>query len=496
MCSEYVNTFAKDIYFWIRKISYFKWKNPKKCRTNKQQVTTQYNKPFVNLMLILFGAIILLFFAFNNNYPLVYPDSGTYIYSGFEMKIPIDRPIFYGLFLRHMSLATSLWYVVFAQSVILTYLLYIVFRVNFNKTMFRVYFIVSIFILTFTTGISFNVSMLTADIFTSLLFLSFYLILFPSNLSRRENWFVHFIFILSLFTHNSHIGILFVTLICITVLQVLRKELDLQFPFSIKRVLYTACAFIFAVLMIPCINYVIGKKFVISESSHIFIMHKLNDEEVLEPYLNENCEKYNYSICQFKDKLPWDLLWDPRSPITKDGDWNRFKEEDNRIILDILTTYKYSKKIFLKRIQQTFRQLFNFDTGDAPADDMINPPLNEINHRFNDEKKEFLSSQQVNKKLNFNILNYIQSIFIFLSILIFALILLLKINWLDIKIKAAILILLIYEFSNALVCSTLAIVLDRFQSRVIWLLPLFALIILFKYIESNGVIFKMKAERK
>ncbi len=454
---------------------------------SNQQSTTKDNNTIANIVTILLGSIILLFFAFSNNYPLVYPDSGTYINSGFEMKIPIDRPIFYGLFIRHMSLATSLWYVVFAQSLILTYLLYLLFRENFNRSTFRIYFIVAIFILTLTTGISFNVSMLTADLFTSLLFLSFYLILFATNLNKKDKLFVHFIFVLSLFTHNSHISILFITLICIAILYGFKNKLNLQFPFNFKRILYTASAFLFAILLIPCMNYFIGKKFIISQSSHVFIMHKLNDDEVLEPYLDEYCEKKQYAICEFKDKLPWDLIWDPNSPITKDGDWNKFKEEDNRIIRDILTTYKYSKKIFLKRIQQTFRQVFNFDTGDAPTDDMINPPLNAINQFFNDEKKEFLSSQQVTKKLNFNLLNYIQSVTIFLSILIFVLIFLLNIKWLDAKFKSAILILMIYEFSNALVCSTLANVLDRYQSRVIWLIPIFALIALFKFMDLNRV---------
>ncbi|MFK8101257.1 MAG: hypothetical protein AB8G15_01985, partial [Saprospiraceae bacterium] len=61
------------------------------------------------LLTILLGTIILLFVAFYNGYPLVYSDTGTYIQSGFELFVPVDRPLTYGLFLRYTSLGISPW---------------------------------------------------------------------------------------------------------------------------------------------------------------------------------------------------------------------------------------------------------------------------------------------------------------------------------------------------------------------------------------------------
>ncbi len=45
--------------------------------------------------------------------------------------------------------------------------------------------------------------------------------------------------------------------------------------------------------------------------------------------------------------------------------------------------------------------------------------------------------------------------------------------------KLAILVLIIYLVANAFVCATFSNVLERYQSRVVWLLPIFALIICF-----------------
>lgn len=39
---------------------------------------------------------------------------------------------------------------------------------------------------------------------------------------------------------------------------------------------------------------------------------------------------------------------------------------------------------------------------------------------------------------------------------------------------------MVFEICNAFICSSFSTVLDRYQSRIIWLIPLFALIILFQ----------------
>ncbi|MCC6186456.1 MAG: hypothetical protein IT256_04820, partial [Chitinophagaceae bacterium] len=70
---------------------------------------------------ILLSAFVLMFFAFFDNFPIVTGDTGSYISSGFSLKPPIDRPIFYGLFIRFTSLGASVWLTVFVQCFILAY---------------------------------------------------------------------------------------------------------------------------------------------------------------------------------------------------------------------------------------------------------------------------------------------------------------------------------------------------------------------------------------
>ena len=408
------------------------------------------------------------------------------------MKIPIDRPIFYGIFIKYLSLMSSLWYVIFFQSIILSLLIYLLFREFFSKNTFGIYYLISLFILTFTTGISFNVSMLTPDIFTSFLFITFYLILFGKNLSKFENVVISIIFIFSLFTHNSHFFILFIVLGILLLLFALRNRIIINFPFSFNRFVSLLSLFILSIVLFPIMNYLIDKKFIFSQATHVFLMHKMHDDSILQPYLQENCEKNKYYICDYKDNLPWDLIWDSKSPITKDGDWNKYKHEDNEILIDILTTYKYSKMFFLKSFHQTFKQFFSFSTGDAPSGEMTKPSEIEINKYFNDEMREFLVSRQVLEKIDFKSLNHIQIITIFLSIVSLFIIVFNNLILQDERFKMSILVLVIYLFSNAYICCTFSNVLDRYQSRVVWLLPIFALIIFFKAFEQ--LIAKIKAK--
>jgi hypothetical protein len=76
------------------------------------------------LLIILLGAVGLCYLAWYNRFPLTYSDTGTYIIHGFETKIPVDRPIYYCLFIRHISMAASLWFVILTQGIFLSYLLY------------------------------------------------------------------------------------------------------------------------------------------------------------------------------------------------------------------------------------------------------------------------------------------------------------------------------------------------------------------------------------
>jgi len=56
------------------------------------------------ILVLCIGTLILSLIGLYNGYPLVYSDTGTYIYSGFDKFIPLGRPVTYGLFLSFFYL--------------------------------------------------------------------------------------------------------------------------------------------------------------------------------------------------------------------------------------------------------------------------------------------------------------------------------------------------------------------------------------------------------
>ena len=151
------------------------------------------------------GAVLLCFWAFYNHYPLLNPDTGTYLFSGYKLEVPNDRPIFYGLFVRATSLSTTGWFTIAVQSLMVSGVLYLFLK---HFTPFRHLPLAHLLLLiglTFATGLSVSVSQIMPDIFTPLAFLCIALLLFASGLSRWRLVFLFSCLFISLIAHNSHL---------------------------------------------------------------------------------------------------------------------------------------------------------------------------------------------------------------------------------------------------------------------------------------------------
>lgn len=164
-----------------------------------------------NILNITIGGLILCLVALYNGFPLVYTDTGTYIGSGFSGDVPIDRTIFYGLFIKHTSVGLSPWLTVLAQSLLLSWVLYRFSKLIFGKEVKDFQFSLVLLLTCLTTGLSFNASILIPDVFTSICALSAYLLLFDTFKSKYSEIFVITVFCFSLSTHLSHIPIALIT---------------------------------------------------------------------------------------------------------------------------------------------------------------------------------------------------------------------------------------------------------------------------------------------
>ncbi len=453
------------------------------------------------ILFLIIAVILLTIPAFYNGYPLVYSDTGTYVWSGKTLSVPIDRPITYGLFIAAVSFMSSMWAIIFAQNLILAFVLYEVISVFIpedDKRFLWTYFGITLF-LTLFTGMAWYSNTVMPDIYAPIFVLIIFILLYKKSLAKWETVLLYFLLVFSLAVHLSHLLIAVFLMGCIFILYKffgLFRELDLG---RLTRVFVVV---VLSWLVIPTINYIIEKNFILNKSSHTFFVAHLSHAGILEKFLRENCDKPEYqnnSLCKFKDKIPRDLagfLWDEKGIVQQTDGWKN-KKDYNQVIKGVLTNPKYLYLVIHRGIIYGFIQLFRNKVGEGlSAYNENSAPYYVVKGYFYNELNDYFNSRQ-NKwngiNLKFDTINTIHSFLLIVSL--FLLIFLLttgKINEIDNLSRALLYISLFAIVINSFVTASLQNPYDRYQARIVWLL---LLTMIFIIIKNRKVIFNKLFDR-
>jgi len=417
------------------------------------------------------GAFMLLFAAFMNGFPIVYSDTSTYLASGFELETPFDRPIMYGLFLRFSSLnGVSLWFTIFCQGLLVSYLIFQLLGLCVPHLKSVISTFVSIIgILSILTSLSWTVSQLIADVFTPILILAFTLLIIGQP-TKRFRMLLYVIFFLATSTHLSHISF---NIILILVMLVIRQ---LKFIGVKEHIDWQPLVLCFFITVLSFLT--MGSA--LSKSKHGFLMGALVEHGIAKEYLDENCEDNLYRFCAYKDSLPdkaWKFLWEEDSPFYKMGGWRGTKAEFNEIIYNTLTSRKYIFLHIRESIKATVDQLTKFKIGDGNGSFLHGTLLHRrVQLYFEHETVHYETSLQNRLRLNF--LGW-YSILLYAFMVISAMLLLfvsIKIRRQNTTLFSVILVVIMSILINAWASGTLANAIDRLGAKVMWLLPLIAII--------------------
>ena len=354
----------------------------------------------INLLQIIIGGLILSGAAIYNKYPLVAPDSATYIISAFKLELNDVDAIMYSFFIRLFSFNNSLWAVIFTQSFLFSFILYkfikLFEKININK----IFFLIILFI-SFFTGVSWYSSMIMTDIFTGIAFMAMLIIYFKKKLNIFELFSFSIIIIFSILTHKSHF-ILFPFLIisAIIIFYLVNKNIRLN-----KRIFVIIALIILSWPLNIIINHSLSGEAEMKSSSHIFIVARLNQTNMLKKVLDEYCDEKDFCICEYKDELPvyrGVFKWDKeKSPVYKCGAWEGTKKEFKEIIKLSFSTPKLVFWHISDAMQATFEQLIQFRVGRLFSNQSKGYASESINKYFNSEYSQFLTSKQNIDTINF-----------------------------------------------------------------------------------------------
>ncbi len=438
------------------------------------------------ILSIFFGAFILCIPSIYNGYPLVYSDTCTYIDTGFKSVTPLDRPLTYGLFVRHSSLAFSLWFTIVAQSLLVASMVYMFMETFFQARKLAMIYVFSIMCLTFFTGIGWYSCQVMPDTFAPVLALSVVFLALNKKMHLAKLIAVSIIMVFSAATHFSHLVLsaAFSALFLGTGLLFYIRKKNVVIPF--KRIFLITGLCITAWFYVLILHYTHEGGFRLSRGKHVFLMSHFIESGTMQEFLKENCGKpelKDCKMCLYKDSLEKNsgaFLWVWTSSLYKMGGWEKTEDEFNYLINTMNSDPKYLVKNVAGSVRFGFSQLINNNVGEGMIPYPINtPPYLAIDKYFNDEMNPYLTARQMQGAPLFAVmetLNDRQNLLLFACVLICLLYYVFyRQRSSDIYYYGILIILFI--LLNAFLTAGMNVPVGRLQARIVWLLPMFVIVL-------------------
>lgn len=445
----------------------------------------------ITLSQFLFGAfltLVAIWPALYNQFPLVTPDTGSYIYSGIRLSMGVDRLWGYGIFLLLTSWGISLWGPVLVQGAIFSWLIHELCSKTLKDKASRPVVALITLLVTFGTSAAWFNSQLMADAFSGLLLIAV-LLLFIGDENKKKTFLLGAFVLCTLLTHSSHVVI---TLLMSVILFFYFRRKKLQHSVKVARKLFLLAS---AAIVLTCTAYAIGGYgFRFSPVSHMFLMSRMAENGILDRYLEAHCATEHLSLCDYKGKTgnrQWDFMWVGNYPHSREHGWIDTRKEYNEIIYGSLRSPKFLGMHIVKNTEAGLRQLGQIYVGDGI--DQRNPegssPYTNIDQYFPQEIKEFRSSVQNSGQLPFGPVNFIITLFAVLAGIAALFIQQRESRKQSVDSSVGWMMLfgivILFIVLNAFVTATFSTIIARLEARVFWVLPLLCVLYVYDRLNSR-----------
>ncbi|MFA5321420.1 MAG: hypothetical protein WC373_01995 [Smithella sp.] len=426
-------------------------------------------KKFKKWGFVITASVLLSGVAFYNGYPLVYPDTDSYI----GLQENLLRSFFYNLFIFSSSWIQSLWPVVFLQSLIVAHLLYLVARIIFRITSLIVY-LSMIILLCLLTNLPWFTGFIMPDIFTGVVILSLYLLIFCRvNLGLWERRYLFLLTVLSATVHLTNIPL---AVGIITVTWVFRFLIKNKKLLPEPHFMSASLAIVLAFILIIANNYRSTGAFTFSRGGYSFLLARLVADGPAVKYLQQSCPERKYKLCAYLDQLPVEsveFLWSAESPFRTVGWISGYRIEGTEIIKETILSFPFL--IIKNSLKNTFLQLPRINNWYGICSYINFPyPTEKIREYYPGDFHAYATSRQSLNQLFLNVFNRLHRIVICFSLLIAALMFLIFLKFRQ-YLPAFLLISLVCAYIiSSFITGTFNEPHDRYGSRIIWLLPFFS----------------------
>jgi hypothetical protein len=409
--------------------------------------------------------VILLAPALWNRFPLLEYDTGGYLARWFEGYLVPSRSTVYGLFLA-VGWPLDFWPVVFLQAAATVWIMALVFRTH-GLGERPVTFLLVIALLSVTTALPWNASMLLTDIFVGLAVLALHLlVLKPDRLARWERIALVGFIAFAAATHSAT----FLVLLGLAVVALLASFIDRT---RVQRfaAVHAAIAIALGAVMLLTANYVVARRIAWTPGGYGIVFARMLEDGIVARYLAEHCPDPRFRLCPYRRELPAtadEFLWG-ESPFNELGRFDGLGEEMRIIVLESLVAYPLTQ--IRTALAAAAKQLLKVKTGEGV--------IVEIWHTYGmiemytpSALPAMRAARQQHGELYFDAINAVHVPVAFAGMVLLPILMLLGL-WrrfhADLGLLAATAALAIVM--NAFVCGPLSNAHDRYGARIVWLAP-------------------------
>jgi hypothetical protein len=434
-----------------------------------------------NTAAVLLGALMLAWPAFYNGFPLLYPDSMTYLDDGRIVARAIFlhqlsdyygmRSFFYSLGILPFHWNISPWPIVALQSLLVAWVLWLVLRSVTPRHTVR-YYLATVCLLSLLTGVSWYSAFVMPDILGPLVYLSIYLLVFaPETLSRAERFSLYPIAVWGITAHTTHFMLAAGLLLLLLLFAAIERRHFLRRLRSLAEV--AALLAVAAVAQLALHGYLYGKPSLNGEHPP-YLMARILGDGTGRKYLQAHCPQVGWAICNHLAQLSDDsddFLWGP------DGAFASASDDDQQLMLQqempfVLATLRaYPRGQLAASAANFWGQLKSFGIyGFDPSPWILDTFASTLPRARN----SYIVSRQAQGVLPLDFVTEVQLWTVLPSLAIIAVSIPLLWRHYSPRLAGLSLIVISIVLANAFVSGVLSVVDDRYGCRVIWLLPLLA----------------------
>jgi hypothetical protein len=441
---------------------------------------------------VLLGALLLSWPAFFNGFPLLYPDSMTYLQDGHVVARALFlhqysdyygvRSFFYSLGILPFHWNISPWPIVALQCLLAAFVLWLVAR-SFAPRRAVVRYLILVLALSLLTSASWYACFVMPDFLGPMVYLAFYLLAFArETLSRAERLALYVIAWWGITAHASHM--LLAAGLCL--LLVLFAAFERK-PFWRRVRSLGELAAIIAVAaasQIALHGYLNGEPSLNGDRPP-YLMARVIADGPGQWYLQQNCPRLQWEVCNHLSQLSSDpdgFLWDDNGAYQSGTDEQQAQINQEEMPLVLAALRAYPRQQFIRSAANFRDQFVNFGLYGFDPNEWM---LAQFDQVFPREKSSYLKSRQARTALQLEMFSDIQWWTIIASLAAMAVLIPFLWRRHSPRLAGLTLVVIATVVANAGVTGVLSVVDDRYQCRVIWLVPLLAGIFFLDWLQQR-----------